>query len=169
MLEAEVSEDGGGGGIEIVEDTLELEGGAECVERSMGRHLDDGESGPFRSRWGISFVSVPEAEEVVVGCNPAEVRNVVGRKVEDLRRCGAEHLGEHPEDSGAAVVLLDFRRTGELREVTLYMTTRAPELETCLRREIEGIELTPFVEGACPISIPLVFSDGKELQFLITP
>jgi hypothetical protein len=166
-LEAEVSEDGGGGRPVVREDTLGLDAVHTCVERAMTRHLDDGETGPFQSRWGFSFVAAPPDDERPIGCNPVEVRAVVSGKVEDLRHCGAAHFEEHPDDPGAVLVILEFARTGVLRDVMLRTTTQKPGLDQCLRRVLEGIELTPFADGACPISIPLVISGGRDLHFLI--
>lgn len=182
IFEASVSIDGAGNEPRIVEDTLGFDEVRQCAQRAMSRHLDDGgDDGPYRSRWGISFIHPPQTpppataadqsedgdDDNYQGCRPEDVQEAVGGVVEGVRRCGREHLDLNSDDPGAVMVRWNFTPSGRVNQISTIATVVDPGLIDCLDIALRTMEIPAFDGGLCPVQAPFVFSRGDELHFSI--
>ena len=175
-LKARVDGEGSGGAPSVGDDRLELEGVSECLQRVLRRHLEDGAGpeAPFRVQWSVSFLHRPdwktgdgEEEEVVVGCDPEEVRRGVGAIYANLESCGQEHLKRYPEDPGVVLIRWEVEPGGEVGALEWVTTVENEGVLQCLESVVRGMRLSAFEGGECPVQLPLRLSEGRYLHFSV--
>lgn len=170
-LRAQVSGNGGGGSLEVIESRVG-EGLEECVLRAARRHLDDGVvHGPFQVEWSLSFLTMPEPIEEPQGggCESSEVQEVVGQGMGEIQECAEFHRSKAPEDVGVIGLRWVFRRTGEVARIEMNSTVESQELLRCLQGVIRDLQITPFPGGSCQVAVPIQVSSGEELHFVVLP